>query len=153
MRRLIVIVTFLLAVSISKADNVFHNEVQDNITKISNEIGVDPHLMAAICYKESRFKYFHNFNDGGSPSHGPCQIKSITAKHVGLYKDYMTSEDTIRVGATYFKENLKRCGSIRSAIAAYNTGRCIKSPKRGGYVDSVLSYYKMLRNGKSLYKQ
>lgn len=130
-----------------------HDRTQRTILQISQEVGVDPLLFAAICYKESHFKYFYNVNDGGTPSYGPCQIKAITARHVKLYREYMTHEDTIRVGASYLKEKLAKCGNVRSALAAYNTGRCIKNPKLNGYVDSVLDYQKLLQSGKSLYNK
>jgi soluble lytic murein transglycosylase-like protein len=143
----------LLAASVSRADATNHERVQNSIIKIANEVGVDSNLLAALCYQESRFKYFYNMNDGGSPSLGPCQVKKITAKHVGLYRDYMTSEDMIRVGALYLKENIDRCGGIRPALAAYNTGKCIQKPKKGGYVDSVMVYYNLLQSGKTLYKK
>lgn len=141
---LIIILIVLLFTQLSLADG---HQVQKQIMQAAIKQGVDPYIMAAICYKESKFKYFYNLNDGGSPSHGPCQIKAIAAKQVGIDKQYLTTDEAILVAVLYYKYKFEKCKDMRAAVAAYNTGTCKYKQKKGGYTDSVMGYYNALRRG------
>lgn len=102
---------------------------------------VDPNLLLAICHQESKF---HNVitHDRGSQSFGPCQTKHIAAKQVKLdHLNLKNVNNSIKVAALYLKYNINRCSNLRSAIAAYNVGHCLKNPKANGYTDKVLNYY------------
>lgn len=113
------------------------------IFKIAISENVDPSLLQALCYQETRFHNVVTKNDGDSDSYGVCQIKSVAAQQVGLPQINLNiAENNIRVAALYLKYNIERCGGEVAGLAAYNTGRCIQNPKRGGYVDHVLEYKK-----------
>jgi membrane-bound lytic murein transglycosylase MltF len=102
--------------------------------------GVDPNLLKAVCFKESKHKNV-NTNDGGSVSYGPCQAKRIAAKQVGMGKvDLTDMRQSINVAAMYLKHKIQTCSNTLKAIGAYNTGKCI-IPK-SGYVQSVTTIYK-----------
>jgi soluble lytic murein transglycosylase-like protein len=111
------------------------------VTALNNNI--DPTLLKAVCYKETRLRNVHNLKDGGSGSYGVCQVKLLTAKQIGFpLANLADPKDNIEVAGRYLAYNLERCTTQRSAIAAYNTGHCVKEPRRGGYVDSVLKIQK-----------
>jgi soluble lytic murein transglycosylase-like protein len=126
------------------------------IVTISYLNGVDPTMLKAVCFKETRLQNVNNMHDGKSPSYGLCQVKKIVAKQVGMkYVDLRKVDLTdpamnLTVAAKYLAYNIKRCGSKKSGLAAYNTGKCIRSPKRGGYVDQVLKFQKQY-NSSNLY--
>jgi soluble lytic murein transglycosylase-like protein len=96
-------------------------------------VGIDPHLLSAICYVESGHNvnaYVHN--DGGSPSYGQCQIKMATAKDMGFRgtkKELMSEGANALYAAKYLNYQYKRTRRWESAIIAYNAGRVIKSQK------------------------
>lgn len=109
------------------------------VSAITN--GVDPAMLKAICTKESNLKNVH-VEDQGSISYGPCQVKRIAAKQVGLDNvNLQLPEVSIDVAAKYFKYMKNKCGgSDIKAIAAYNTGKCI-TPKANGYTTDVINLY------------
>lgn len=101
--------------------------------------GIDPNLLKAVCLKESGMKNV-NVMDRGTISYGPCQVKRIAAKHVGMgTSDLENVEKSIAVAALYLKHKINTCNNTMKAIGAYNTGKCI-IPK-GRYVTDVLDNY------------
>lgn len=101
--------------------------------------GVDPKLLTAICTKESNLKAV-NVMDNGSYSYGPCQVKKIAAKQVGLTNvDLTQPEQSIDVAAKYLKYKLNKCRDTIKAIGAYNSGKCYKYNEQ--YVIDVLKIY------------
>lgn len=104
---------------------------------------VDPNLLLAVCYKETRFVQIDSPNDGGSTSYGPCQIKQISARQVASTGDVRDLEDSIDIAAKYLSYNIKRCHGVEAGIAAYNYGHCKPTTI---YSRSVLVYYKQFQN-------
>ncbi|EHA1082417.1 lytic transglycosylase domain-containing protein [Photobacterium damselae] len=98
-----------------------------------NEVGrkynINPKLLAAICYTESRFNA-HAINDNnrnGSVDYGLCQINSFWLPH--LRKFNITKEDLINnpcinveVSGWILAQNLKQNGDNWTTIGAYNAG-------------------------------
>jgi soluble lytic murein transglycosylase-like protein len=98
----------------------------------------------AICSVESDYRNVINWDDGGSPSIGICQVKESTAiwmlsKDKKYYTpDLMNEYVNFNIALKYYSWQLKRYkGDERCAISAYNGGRCLKSNQKT-YVDKVL---------------
>lgn len=107
---------------------------------LSNQ--VDPNLLLALCYKETKLVQVNSPNDGGSTSWGPCQVKEISARQVASEGDIQDLEDSIDIAAKYLSYNIKRCGTVEAGVAAYNYGHCKPTT---AYSRSVLNYYKQFR--------
>lgn len=106
--------------------------------------GVDPNLLKAICYKESKLRNV-KVMDNGSMSYGICQIKKIASKHVGMPNaNLMNPKENAEVAALYLKGMLNKCKNTMKAIGAYNTGKCIIP--RTGYVQDVTDIYSLLES-------
>jgi len=107
--------------------------------------GVDPSLLASICWIESRHKEEAiNKDDGGSPSYGLCQVKLSTANWIAgrnghntlTVKQLMEPLNNAYFAGLYLRYQTNRYETTRCAVSAYNAGRCILSNK--AYVDKVL---------------
>jgi soluble lytic murein transglycosylase len=115
---------------------------------------LDPALLAAVIYRESKF------NVGAlSPSGaiGLMQLLPDTAKGIAVHtggsrfrvRDLYDPEINIRYGSFYLRRLLVKYGDERSALAAYNAGQTnvdrwleegqgIQFPETREYVDEVL---------------
>ncbi len=94
---------------------------------VSSTLSLPPGLLSATCWVESRHNVAAmNWHDGGSASHGACQIKLGTARMLGyqgtaegLRKPYANAYWAGRL----IRHQLDRyAGDHRRAIAAYNAG-------------------------------
>lgn len=94
---------------------------------VSSTFSLPPGLLSATCWVESKHNVRAiNANDGGSASHGACQIKLATARMLGytgtaqeLYKPYTN----IYWAGKLLRHQLNRYdGDHRRAVAAYNSG-------------------------------
>lgn len=115
---------------------------------------LDPALLAAVIYRESRFEA-----DARSPSGaiGLMQLLPDTAKGIALHtggsrfrvRDLYDPEINIRYGSFYLRRLMVKYGDERSALAAYNAGQTnvdrwleagqgIHFPETRQYVDEVL---------------
>lgn len=90
-----------------------------------------PHkLLRAICWVESRHRDPGLHIDGGSLSHGICQVKLATAHFLDKLngrakvsvKDLRKHHVNIMYAAEYIAYQLKRYGNLEKAITAYNRG-------------------------------
>lgn len=104
--------------------------------------GVDPKVLISICKVESDLNVTAtNFNDGGSHSHGLCQIKLSTARMVGFTGDvkllYQPEINAI-YASKYLKYQLDRySGDYLKAVSAYNAGTY--TTKNKSYVKKVMN--------------
>lgn len=114
------------------------------IIKIALQQNIDPNLLLGVCYKESHFQNVNVEADGTSETaHSVCQVHDVAARQVGMsYLDLNIPANNILVAALYLKYQMERCGETRAGIAAYNTGKCIAHPIKGGYVDQVQAFSK-----------
>lgn len=93
----------------------------------SQAFNLPPGLLSALCYVEShhRIKAVNQY-DGDSASHGICQIKEATARHMGFQDQSQLLLDpniNIYYAAKYLSKQIDRYdGDIRKAVAAYNAG-------------------------------
>jgi soluble lytic murein transglycosylase len=119
----------------------------------AREDGVDPALLAAVIYQESKF-------DAGAKSRsgaiGLMQLTPTTAHGIAIRTggskfrtgDLLDPEINIRYGAWYLGELVRKYRSERLALAAYNagqgnvdrwlqSGQSIRFPETRAYVDRV----------------
>ena len=90
--------------------------------------GLDPALVAAVIYQESRFR-----PDARSPSGAiglmqllPATAKGIAARTGGTrfrVEDLYEPELNVRYGSWYLRHLLDRYGRLETALAAYNAGQ------------------------------
>lgn len=114
---------------------------------------LDPALVAAVIYQESKFKADAKSHQGAI---GLMQLLPDTAKGIALHtggtafrvEDLYNPEINVRYGAWYLRHLLRKYGDERSALAAYNAGQAtvdrwrregtgIEYPETRAYVSRV----------------
>ena len=117
----------------------------------SQAFDLPPDLLRAVCYVEStHIATAYNPHDGGSASHGVCQVKFNTAKLLGFKgtaKQLQEAPANTFWAAAYLHYQLQRYhGDIIKATAAYNTGTYKTDqygvPLNKRYVQKVLAAWK-----------
>lgn len=115
---------------------------------------LDPALLAAVIYRESKFDPNARSSSGAI---GLMQLLPETAKGIALHtggtrfrvSDLYDPEINVRYGAFYLRRLLTKYGDRRLALAAYNAGQAnvdswlrtgsgIRFPETRQYVDEVL---------------
>jgi soluble lytic murein transglycosylase len=94
----------------------------------ADNYGLDPALLAAVIYQESKFKPDARSSSGAI---GLMQLLPDTAKGIALHTggsafrvdDLYDPEINVRYGAWYLRHLLRKYGEERSALAAYNAGQ------------------------------
>jgi soluble lytic murein transglycosylase-like protein len=88
------------------------------ITKIATETGLDPKLLHALVIIESAYN-----TRAVSPvgARGLTQLMPGTAAELGV-RDVFNNEQNLRAGARYLAIQIGRFSDIRLALAAYNAG-------------------------------
>jgi soluble lytic murein transglycosylase len=89
---------------------------------------LDPALLAAVIYQESKFKADARSTSGAI---GLMQLLPDTAKGIALHtggskfrvEDLYDPEINVRYGAWYLRHLLEKYGDERDALAAYNAGQ------------------------------
>jgi soluble lytic murein transglycosylase len=89
---------------------------------------LDPALLAAVIYQESKFKADAESKSGAI---GLMQLLPDTAKGIALHTggsafrvaDLFDPEINVRYGAWYLRHLLRKYGEERTALAAYNAGQ------------------------------
>lgn len=116
-------------------------------TAMSQEFGLPPHVLEALCFVESS----HNIeaihpDDGGTPSIGLCQVKLGTARWLGYKGDaegLLDAKTNAYYAAKYLDKQRRRYkGSISKAIIAYNRGNA-KNLTNSAYYEKVLKQYRL----------
>jgi soluble lytic murein transglycosylase-like protein len=101
-------------------------------------------LLYSVCQVESGgFAGAINWEDGGSPSYGLCQVKLGTARSFGFAGDATGLMDPVtnfRVAGRVLQYHLKRCETVEAAVGAYNTGSCHK--RKRSYVKQVVTRWR-----------
>jgi soluble lytic murein transglycosylase len=132
------------------------------VTGHARNYGLDPALVAAVVYEESRFRA-----DAESPAGaiGLMQLQPETARGIALrtggtrfeLSDLYDPEINVRYGCWYLRHLLQRYGDERRALAAYNAGQSnvdrwlaeeregIPFPETRRYVDNVLETREVYR--------
>jgi soluble lytic murein transglycosylase len=94
----------------------------------ADNYSLDPALLAAVIYQESKFKPDARSTSGAI---GLMQLLPDTAKGIALHTggsafrvdDLYDPEINVRYGAWYLRHLLRKYGDERSALAAYNAGQ------------------------------
>ena len=165
MRRLLVGLVALAAIGIAFA--VVHHttpawyarlryplEYRAIVVGHADNYGLDPALLAAVIYRESKFDAGARSSSGAV---GLMQLLPSTAKGIALHtggtrfrvEDLYDPEINVRYGSFYLRRLLRKYGDVRLALAAYNAGQTnvdrwlagsgeIKFPETRAYVDKVL---------------
>lgn len=89
----------------------------DLIVEAAVAQGVDPRLLEAVAWQESRGRMSAVSVKG---ARGVMQLMPGTAAELGV--DVADLKDNIRGGAIYLRRQLDRFGSVPLALAAYNAG-------------------------------
>lgn len=122
---------------------------RDLIIAAADRFALDPALLAAQIKQES------GFDPGvcsGAAACGLMQIIPSTARALGV-TDRMDPEQSINGGARYLRQQLRRFGSVRLALAAYNAGPYAVRRYRGvppypetrAYVRNILAFAREFR--------
>jgi peptidoglycan lytic transglycosylase len=120
----------------------------------SKNYDLDPALLAAVIYRESKFNANARSSSGAI---GLMQLLPATAKGIALHtggsrfrvSDLLNPEINVRYGAFYLRRLIDKYGEVRLALAAYNAGQAnvdswlaegkdIEFPETREYVESVL---------------
>jgi peptidoglycan lytic transglycosylase len=115
---------------------------------------LDPALLAAVIYRESKFDADARSSSGAI---GLMQLLPDTAKGIAVHtggkkfvvEDLYDPEINVRYGSFYLRRLLRKYGDERLALAAYNAGQAnvdrwieeggeIQFPETQQYVDEVL---------------
>jgi soluble lytic murein transglycosylase len=123
---------------------------------------LDPALLAAVIYQESKFKADARSKSGAI---GLMQLLPDTAKGIAVHtggtafrvEDLYTPEINVRYGAWYLRHLLDKYGDERTALAAYNagqdnvdrwrrSGRGIQFAETRAYVERVEELKKIYRD-------
>jgi soluble lytic murein transglycosylase-like protein len=115
------------------------------ITEAAVQHGVDPNLLAAVAFKESRYNTTAVSRIGAE---GIMQLKPKTARSLGV-KDSFDARQNVFGGAKYLRKLLDRFnGNVDLALAGYNAGpeRVAKegvnaTAEATEYVATVKRYY------------
>jgi soluble lytic murein transglycosylase len=125
------------------------------VTGHAKNYDLDPALLAAVIYRESKFDARAESDSGAI---GLMQLLPDTAKGIALHtggtkfqvSDLWDPEINVRYGAFYLRRLLNKYGNVRLALAAYNAGQAnvdewqekgegIAFPETRQYVDEVLA--------------
>lgn len=92
---------------------------QDQVYYWANQYGLDPAIVFAVCYRESRFD---RFADNGLAA-GIMQINRCNWQKYGLNsKSVFSVAENVRVGCQILSEFVDKYSDINMALVAYNNG-------------------------------
>jgi peptidoglycan lytic transglycosylase len=125
------------------------------VTGHAKNYDLDPALLAAVIYRESKFDANAKSSSGAL---GLMQLLPDTAKGIAVHTggsqfevaDLWDPEINVRYGAFYLRRLLNKYGNVSLALAAYNAGQAnvdgwlangegIAFPETRQYVDEVLA--------------
>ena len=103
-------------------------EYQQIVRGHARHYSLDPALLAAVIYQESKFKADARSSSGAI---GLMQLLPGTAKGIAIHTggtrfevdDLYDPEINVRYGAWYLRHLMQRYGDERTALAAYNAGQ------------------------------
>lgn len=97
---------------------------------------IDPNLLAAQAFKESRFNPRAVSRIGAE---GIMQLKPKTARSLGV-TDSFDPRQNIFGGAKYLRKQLDRFGNLEMALAAYNAGSTLVARVGPDATDEAIEY-------------
>jgi soluble lytic murein transglycosylase-like protein len=107
------------------------------INEAAAQYGLDPNLLAAVAFKESRYNPKAVSRIGAE---GIMQLKPKTARSLGVTNSFDPRQN-IFGGAKYLKKQLDRFGgSIDHALAAYNAGSTLVAKVGPNATEEAIEY-------------
>lgn len=91
--------------------------LEDSLNRAARDYGLDPGLLHAVAWQESRG---NNFAVSDKGAMGIMQLMPATAAALGV--DPRDPEANVRGGAAYLALMLAKFGAVELALAAYNAG-------------------------------
>jgi peptidoglycan lytic transglycosylase len=128
----------------------------------ARENDLDPALLAAVIYQESKFDSSAKSSSGaiGLMQLTPATARGIairTGGHAFRTKDLYNAEINIRYGAWYLDNLFKKYGSEKLVLAAYNAGQGNVDRWRAAHEDiqfaETRAYVKRVEHLKSVYRR
>ena len=135
---------------------------QQYVRAHARNYGIDPALLAAVIYQESKFDV-HARSDSGAI--GLMQLRPATAHGIALRtggaafrtSDLENPEINIRYGSWYLRHLFRKYGDERLVLAAYNAGQGnvdrwrahgeeIQFPETRAYIDRVEDLKRIYRD-------
>ena len=121
---LIAALPFIFKAPQAVRQTIYPLKYEDTIRQVSAENDLEPTLVAAVVYTESRFRPDVESHRG---AYGLMQLLPETAKFIqkksGIEGDYRDPETNLRIGAWYLGYlNDRYLGDERLMLAAYNSG-------------------------------
>ena len=103
-------------------------EYEEIVVGHAKNYGLEPHLLAAVIYQESKFDA-HATSDAGAV--GLMQLRPETAKGIALrtggsrfrVEDLTNPEINVRYGSWYLRHLVDKYGDEQTALAAFNAGQ------------------------------
>jgi soluble lytic murein transglycosylase-like protein len=147
---------FLLIRVQSDASEIYYPINTDNycFESAAESFGVDPEILQAISYVESRLMPSAlNANTNGTVDYGHMQINSLWVSEIGL--TYTLLDDPCfctKVGAWILSGCIDKYGYNSNAISCYNSGRPLSKlsgkqrKKTEAYVRKVEKVFKILKD-------
>ena len=123
---------------------------------------LDPALLAAVIYQESKFKADARSDSGAI---GLMQLLPATAKGIALHtggtrfrvEDLYEPEINVRYGAWYLRHLMRKYGDEQTALAAYNAGQDNvdrwRRAGRGIQFSETRAYVKRVEELKKIYRR
>ncbi len=111
--------------------------LQPIITEAAAKYRLDPNLLAAVAFKESRYNPTAVSRIGAE---GIMQLKPKTARYLGV-KNSFDPRDNVFGGAKYLSQLMKQFnGDITLTLAAYNAGPTLVSKVGPNATEEAIEY-------------
>lgn len=125
----------------------YANTLASVVEEVEARQRLDAKLLVAIAWHESKFRPFARSKVAG----GPFQLHMASLWGRRAFFECLRPEVTFRSclwlqaseSAYVVRSEAARCGSLRGALSAYNTGQC-KSEQGARYARRVLRIYRRL---------
>jgi len=126
--------------------------VADALIVAADRHKIDPALVVAVAWQESRFQLnAHGTNHNSSVDRGLMQLNSSTFKSLSV-DDFFDPYINADYGTSYLRKTLEMSGNIVTALAMYNAGpgrvdRLGAPANTLNYIDRVIAYRNELVRG------
>jgi soluble lytic murein transglycosylase-like protein len=118
------------------------HDLAEIIREAAAEYHLDPNLLAAVAFKESRYNPRAVSRIGAE---GIMQLKPRTARSLGVTNSFDPRQNVFG-GAKYLRKQLDRFGgNVDMALAAYNAGWVLVSKKGPNATEEATEYVATIR--------
>ncbi len=133
-------------------ERIGDSEVANALLDAADHYDVDPALVVAVSWQESRFvATVQGVNYNKTLDRGLMQLNSATFSFLDE-EDFFNPHLNAKYGVSYLRESLDRSGNEVAALAMYNAGpgrvKTLGAPRTTlDYINNVLSYRDALVSG------